>query len=206
MEQNAIMKLLDYAYNTAVNGLPGFDDAKSMAEDYLKKDGDLNSQVNSLIYWQTVKAGTSGFLSGLGGIIVLPVAIPANIASVMLLQVRMIAAIAYMGGHDIQDDQTKTMVYACLAGNAVKDILKNTGIQVGKKVGVQAIKNIPSKVLIAINQKVGFRLVTKFGEKGIVNLVKLVPLLGGIIGGSVDVASTSIVGNTAKKMFIDNNI
>ncbi len=206
MEQNAIMKLLDYAYNTAINGLPGFDDAESMAEDYLKKDGDLNSQVNSLINWQTAKAGTSGFLSGLGGIIVLPVAIPANIASVMLLQVRMIAAIAHMGGHNLQDDKVKTLVYACLAGNGAKEILKNTGIQVGKKVGVQAIKNIPGKVLVAINQKVGFRLVTKFGEKGIVNLVKLVPLLGGIIGGSVDIASTSIVGNTAKNIFINNKV
>lgn len=37
------------------------------------------------------------------------------------------------------------------------------------------IKKIPGTVLIKINQKVGWRLLTKFGEKGTVNLVKLVP-------------------------------
>jgi hypothetical protein len=45
-------------------------------------------------------------------------------------------------------------------------------------------------------------LVTKFGEKGIVNLGKAVLLLGGVIDGSVDGVSTNIIGRTAKKIFV----
>jgi hypothetical protein len=39
----------------------------------------------------------------------LPVANPANLTSVLYIQLRMIAAIAHMGDHDISDDQVKSM-------------------------------------------------------------------------------------------------
>ena len=48
----------------------------------------------------------------------------------------------------------------------------------------------------------GFRLVTKFGEKGIVNLGKAVPLVGGVIGGTVDTIGTTVIGKTAKYVFV----
>jgi hypothetical protein len=103
----------------------------------------LIENVNSLIRWQNTKSATSGFLSGLGGVIVMPVAIPANITSVILVQIRMVAAIAHMGGHDLKSDEVKTFVYACLAGNGAKDILKNSGIGIGKKLAISGIKKIP---------------------------------------------------------------
>lgn len=159
---------------------------------------------NSLIRWQNTKAGTSGFLTGLGGIITMPVTIPANIASVMYVQIRMIAAIAHIGGHDIKDDRVKTLVYACLTGNAAKDIIKDAGIVIGTKITTNAIKSISGKTLIEINKKVGFRLFTKFGEKGVINLGKAVPLVGGIIGGSMDSIATNTIGNIARGTFITN--
>ena len=64
------------------------------------------------------------------------------------------------------------------------------------------VKKIPGATLTAINQKVGFRFITKFGETGVVNLGKVVPVLGGVIGGGVDVASTRVIGNNAFKIFI----
>ena len=197
------MDSLDWAYDKAVNGIPGLDSASEMALDYSSKDGDLVDNANSLIRWQITKSGTSGFLSGLGGIITMPVAIPANIASVMYVQIRMIAAIAHMGGHDLKSDKVKTLVYACLAGNAAKDILKDVGIVMGTKLTTSAIKNITGKTLTAINQKVGFRLLTKFGEKGVINLGKAVPLVGGFIGGTVDSVATNTIGNVARKAFIE---
>lgn len=40
-------------------------------------------------------------------------------------------------------------------------------------------------------------------DKGAVNLGKMVPLVGGIIGGAFDSVSTNIVGNVARKTFIE---
>ncbi len=203
LSESKILKVLDWAYEKAVDGMPGLDSASEMAEDYMKNDDSPMDQANSLIRWQNTKAGTSGFLTGLGGIITMPVAIPANISSVMYVQIRMIASIAYMGGHDLKNDRVKSLVYACLAGNAAKDILKDIGIVVGTKLTTSAIKNISGKTIIAINQKVGFRLLTKFGEKGVINLGKAVPIVGGLIGASFDSITTNTIGNVARDTFID---
>lgn len=198
------MQALDWAYDKAINGVSGLDSASELADSYMKTNSSPVDMANSLIRWQNTKAGTSGFLSGLGGIITMPVTIPANIASVMYVQIRMIAAIAHIGGHDIKDDRVKTLVYACLTGNAAKDIIKDAGIVIGTKLTTNAIKNISGKTLIEINKKVGFRLFTKFGEKGVINLGKAVPLVGGIIGGSMDSIATNTIGNIARDTFITN--
>ena len=203
LNQSIIMKALDWGYENAVNGIPGFDSAYEMAENYKAKGDDPIKNVNSLIRWQNTKAGTSGFLTGLGGIITTPVTIPINLASVIYVQIRMIAAIAHTGGYDLKDDRVKTLVYACMAGNGAKDILKDVGIVIGKKMTTQAIKNISGKTVTAINQKVGFRLLTKFGEKGAINLGKMIPLIGGIIGGTFDTVTTNIIGNIARNTFIE---
>ncbi|HDC91917.1 TPA_asm: EcsC family protein, partial [Klebsiella pneumoniae] len=176
------------------------------AENYLKGEGDLAKKVNSLIRWQNTKSATTGFVSGLGGIITLPVAIPASIATVMYVQISMITTIAIMGGYDVKDDRVKALVYSCLAGNAAKDILKGTGIVIGSKLSTQLIKNISRETITAINKRVGFRLLTKFGEKGAINLGKMIPLVGGVIGGTFDGVSTNLVGNIARKTFIEGNI
>ena len=56
-------------------------------------------------------------------------------------------------------------------------------------------------ILIKINQQVGFRLVTKFGQKGLVNVIKMMPLVGGVVGGVFDTGMTLTIGNIAKKLF-----
>ncbi|HIQ54533.1 MAG TPA: EcsC family protein, partial [Pseudomonas pachastrellae] len=152
LTESKIMQVLDWTYDKAVNGVSGLDSAAELADSYMKQGGSLKDQANSLIRWQNTKSGTSGFLTGLGGIITMPVTIPANITSVMYVQVRMIAAIAHMGGHDLNDDRVKSLVYACLTGNAAKDILKDMGIVVGRKLTENAIKNISGKTITAINQ------------------------------------------------------
>lgn len=198
LTESKIMEVLNWSYDKAVNGVVGLDSAYDLAKDYKKTDDSLYNQVNSLIRWQNTKAGTSGFITGLGGIITLPVAIPANVASVMYVQIRMIAAIAHMGGHNLNDDRVRSLVFVCLTGNAAKDILKDVGIVVGKKLAENAIKNISGKTITTINKKVGFRLLTKFGEKGAINLGKTIPLFGGIVGATFDSITTNTIGNIAR--------
>lgn len=209
MTEGAVMKALDWAYDKAmtgidVKGVVGMDSAQKLAADYSKEEGTKIQQVNALIRWQNTKAGTSGFLAGLGGIITMPVTIPANVASVMLVQIRMIAAIAHMGGYDLKDDKVRTMVYACMAGSAASDILKDVGIVVGSKLAMSAIKSISKETIFAVNKAVGFRLLTKFGQTGAVNLGKFVPVLGGIIGGTFDSVTTNLIGNAARAAFIED--
>ena len=154
---------------------------------------------------QVMKCATSGFITGFGGLITLPVSIPANIGSVLYVQMRMIACTAYMAGYELNSDHTQTFVYACLAGIAVNNIVKQFGVKFGVKMANGLIKRIPGKLLTRINQAVGFRFVTKFGTKGLVNLGKMVPGVGAVISGGLDYAETRIIGKRAYKWFIEND-
>ena len=77
-----------------------------------------------------------------------------------------------MADYELNSDQTQTFVYACLAGVALNNILKQSGIKFGMKLTNGLIKKIPGRVLTRINQKVGFRFITKSGTKGIFNLTE----------------------------------
>jgi len=202
-----MVKILDSAYKKALDGIPGVSQSvDDFANDYLSRHGNPKQAARELAKWQVTKCGTTGFVAGLGGLITLPVAIPANLASVLYVQLRMVAAIAKMGGYDVNSDQVQTMVYACITGNAIGEVLKDVGAKIGKEALKVAIKKIPGKVLISINQRVGFRLVTKAGTTGAINLTKLVPIAGGVVNGAFDIATTKIIARNAQSIFIEGKI
>lgn len=204
--QAEIMQLLDKLYDQSVHGIAKVSPPiEVLANNYLEESKDTSTAAKKFINYQIAKCTTSGFLTGLGGLITLPVAIPANVGSVMYVQMRMIACLAHMGGYDTNSDQVQTLVYACLAGISIDQILKQAGIKFGNKFAMAMVKKIPGEVLIKINQKVGFRFLTKFGAKGVINIGKAVPVVGGIIGGGFDFVETKAIANRAYKMFINGN-
>ncbi len=204
--QEDIMKILDTCYYKAKNGIPNVSlSVEELANEYLNKYSSPEKACKEMIKNQILKCTTSGFITGFGGFIVMPVTIPANITSVLYVQMRMIACAAYMSGCDLNSDQTQTFVYACLAGVAVNELLKQTGIKLGVKLSNSLIKKIPGKTLTKINQKVGFRFITKFGSKGIINVGKLVPGVGAVVSGGFDFVETRTIGNRAYKWFFEGN-
>ena len=203
MTQEDIMKVLDSCYEKCLNGIPMVSSGvEDMANDYLSKHETKEKACRDMLKNQIAKCTTSGVVTGLGGFITMPVAIPANIGSVIYVQMRMIACTAYMADYDLNSDQTQTFVYACLAGVAVNSLLKQAGIKFGVKFANGVIKKIPGKVLTKINQKVGFRFITKFGSKGIVNLGKMLPGVGAIVGGGLDLVETKVIADRAYKWFM----
>src|SRR5262245_45916967 len=194
-----VLNILDQA----INGVPPLSSASNLAQEY-RIDTSYSSddeRVAALIRWETSKNFTSGFLTGLGGLITVPVFVPAALGASFVIQARMCGAIAAIYGHNLQEDRVRTLVLLALTGNSAMEIIKGAGINVGKRLAVEAIDRVPGRVLIEINKRVGFRLITKAGEKGIINLTKMVPVVGGIIGGSFDAAMCVGVGETAKKIF-----
>lgn len=207
LSQEELMQLLDKLYDKSINGVAKVSPPiNELADDYLKKYNDVDTAAKKFINYQVAKCTTSGFVTGLGGIITLPVAVPANVGNVMYVQMRMIACLAYMGGYDTASDQVQTLVYACLAGISLDQVVKSVGIQFGTKFTMAMVKKIPGSLLTKINQKVGFRLLTKFGTKGIINIGKAVPFVGGVIGGGFDFTETKLIASRAYKMFIKGEI
>lgn len=204
-KSGVVAKVLEWTYSRAINGFGGADSAYKLADDYLQTKGTLDQQVDQLIKWQVTKAASNGFVTGLGGAAIMPFTLPANIAGVMYIQIRMVCAIAHMGGHDIQSDQAKSLIYICMLGNGAKEVFKEVGIKAGEKVLKSFIEHSSKKILLSMNEKVSVSIASKMGNKSLAVLGKAVPLIGGIIGGGFDAASTQIIGKAAKKIFIDDN-
>ena len=196
-----VERMLEWAYKQALSSHGPIDGAIELAESYQGQYGSPRRDANALIRWQNTKAASSGFLAGLPGLPAMPVTLPVNLTSVLFIQIRMIAAIAYLGGYDLKDDRVKTLCFACLCGNGARELLRNVGIEIGKKMAISALKRFPGRVFIEINKAVGFRLLTKFGERGVINVGKAIPGLGGVIGGGVDLVWTNAIGNQARDTF-----
>ena len=197
-----IERTLTWAYKQALSSRGLTDGAVELAERYQGRYDSPRRDANALIRWQTIKAAGLGFITGVPGLSAIPVTLPANSASVLFIQIRMMAAIAHLGGYDLNDDRVRTLCFACLCGNAARTILREAGVEIGKKMAGSALRRLPGRTFIEINKKVGFRLLTKFGEKGVINASRAVPLLGGLIGGGVDAAWTKAMGDRARDIFI----
>lgn len=156
-----------------------------------------NAEIDRRIAYYCTLAGTAGFVTNVGGALTLPITLPANLLSVAALQLRLIAEIASARGYDLHGPEVRTFALACLTGNAALDILKEAGVRVGQK----AVGQIAGAVIAKINQAVGSRLLTKGGTQGVINLTKFVPVVGGLVGGTVDALSTRAVGEIAKRVF-----
>lgn len=207
ISQADIMKMLDTCYDKSLNGINVISPPVSeLADDYLKMHkNDAEEACKAMMKNQIKKCTTSGFVTGFGGALTLPVTIPANLGSVFYVQMRMVACIAYMAGFDLKSDQVQTFVYAALAGVSINGVVKRAGVKFGEKMAVKGIEKIPGKVLTKINQRIGMRFITKFGEKGVINLWKLVPVVGAAVNGGFDLVETKAIASRAYKMFFEGD-
>lgn len=205
LDANRLMDAAGWAYDKAINvtqSIPGIGSVEDLARQYQRDTLSIESQISSLINWQCTKTFSTGFITGLGGLITLPVSVPADLSCLFFHQLRMVAAISYLSGNtELNDDKIKTLCILCLCGSTAMDTLKDVGIEIGTQFTKNLIKNISGRTIKQINKAVGFRLVTKFGTKGIINLPKTVPIVGGVIGGFFNFCGTRAVGYTAKKVF-----
>jgi hypothetical protein len=204
--QSLVEKTLLQLYGYAVNGNPEFesmkiDTAKDLADVYRSDARSLEAQINSLIRWQDTKAATQAFVTGLGGLLSLPLPLPAELTGLLFVQLRMIAAIAHMCGKDLRDERVQTFTLLCLAGNHAIDILKEARIDTTRQLTLSILKELSGETLRAINRAVGFQLITKGGTTSLLNPKKAFPLVGGA-GGRFDMLSTIAVGNVARNRFM----
>lgn len=204
--ESRALQIVRWLTDKAIDGIPPLASAEDLANEYLNDSryADHGARIDSLISWETTKNFTSGFLSGLGGVLTMPITIPAAMGASWIVQARMSAAIAAINGYDIHCERVQTFVIAALLGDAMKDIVKTAGIQISKGVARGMLKRVPGTVLAQINRQVGFRLITKAGSTGAVNLVKFIPFVGGAVGGTFDAYACRVVGKTAKQVFTWN--
>lgn len=183
-------KLADQVYQNALSGIDAklyqLESAENLAQEYLQKKMPLNNAVDILIADQKIKCALANTMT-----LVPYVGVPANIYNTLVIQMRMVLAIAHMGGYDIRDSHVKTFALFCLFG-----------IGVARKGRIFAAKGSKNAA-----EKIGFRLFEKLGtQKGAVLFSKMIPVVGVGFGATLDWILTEQVGQKAKKKFITYKI
>ncbi|MBQ5587680.1 MAG: EcsC family protein [Selenomonadales bacterium] len=207
MTEKDMMNLLEKLYAQSLDGIDKVSEpVEELARDHLAKYDSVDEAAQAFMQNQIKKCTVSGFVTGLGGLLTIPVTVPANIASVLYVQMRMIACLAYMGGYDVRSKEVKTLLYACLAGVSLNRIIKELGKKLGSQRVDKLLDKIPESSLPSISEKIYSQLAIKTGAKvGSGTLGKAIPFIGGIVNGALDYVETKALADRAHDMFIKHN-
>ena len=197
----AVLDILEWAYGRAVEGVPGLDGAEELAKSYAGRCATTDEAVATLIAWQSGKAGFAGFVTGCGGAIALPVAMPANLLSTLYIQLRLVAAIAHLRGHELQSAEVRTLALACMTGSKAADTLKDAGIRLGTRLTRDALGWLSPVVVKKVEHAARLPVLNGIATAGAARLGRLVPVVGGVVAGGFDAAMTRLIGRTADRVF-----
>jgi hypothetical protein len=197
----AVLDALQWVYGRAVQGVPGLDGAEELAATYAGRCATTDEAVATLIAWQSGKAGVAGFVTGCGGAIAMPIAMPANLLSTLYIQLRLVAAIAHLRGHDLQSAEVRTLALACMTGSKAADTLKDAGIRLGTKLTRDALGWLSPVLVKKVEHAARLPVLTSIGTAGVARLGRLVPVVGGVVAGGFDAAMTQLIGRTADRVF-----
>lgn len=189
-----------------ITGAGPFKGAQIIADEALRHSkNDPEKAIQKIIRTHVTMVSASGFAFGMGGLPAQLVGIPADLTAFYVYATRMVTAIAILRGYDPNSEEVRTAISVSLIGAFGTENLAKMGIQIGNKAAMAALKKVPGKVLSNINKKVGFRLLTKFGEKGVINLGKAIPFVGAGVGASVNGVSLKTISRYAKHNFAPFN-
>lgn len=205
--------------------------SKQLAYEY-KYDDRFTSdteRVDELVVAESAKSFGVGFLTGVGGVLSLPIGLPAALMSSWILQARLSGTIAELNGYDTSIPVNRTRILLSmvdypemvqLVERKMKenpegddmDIFTNekTTIQSGQidqqlyiKAGQEiGLSRLPVGGYALIQNIIVRNMVGKMGTRaGVAGTGRAIPLIGGIIAGGVDTYTVNKVGENAIKIF-----
>lgn len=188
------------------DGLGPVTGSAAYAADRLERVGDIEKAIQRVVRETVASSGASGFVTGLGGFATMPISVPANLAGAAMLNARMVGAIAHLRGYDLRDPVVQQLLLLVVAGESANAAMRNVGIRIGQKLATRGVERVSVETIRRINARVGITLLAKYGTKrSAITLVKLVPFVGGVVGGTVDATFTKAVATAAKRAFPADN-
>ncbi len=192
----------------AIDGVGPLRSAAATADSRLvDAGGDVEDAVKALLRLHVGLAGVQGFVTNLGGVAALAVAMPANVVGVTLVQCHLVAGIAHLRGYDLVDARVRNGILACMLGeDEVRDLVRTSSFP-SSPMGI-ATSPVHDPVLDEmISREVTTDLIARTAGRRAVTMVgRRVPLLGGVVGGGSDAFMTWQIGQYAARELRDRNL
>lgn len=192
----------------AIDGVGPLRSAAASADSKLvDAGGDVEEAIARLLRLHATLAGAQGFVTNLGGIASLAVALPANVAGVTLVQCHLIAGIAHLRGYDLNDARVRNAILVCMLGeDSARKLVKSAKIP-AKPLGIATAAAHDPALDELISREVTTDLIARTAGRRAVTLVgRRIPLLGGFVGGGSDAWMTWQLGQYAMKELADRNL
>lgn len=193
--------LHDRLYPRAMAGLPGLGTPEQFAAGFRDEPGTVRERAERLVRRHVAMSSAAGFLGGVGGILLMPVTLPANLGAVALVQLHMAASVAALAGRDPRSPAVRDMVLTCLVGPSPGDEETSAEQETLDRVGLKLAERGLNALVTA-----GVGLVGWAGRQAATALVKRsllrgIPLVGGALGALSDGYITSQVAAAALDAF-----
>lgn len=186
-DTGAVTRMVQSLLNLGLDGKGPLDSARQVAEAAHGRHDDPEAAIDAVVRSHTMTGAAGGFVTGLGGFVTMPIALPANVLEFYVQATRMVGAIATLRGYDVTDPRIRTAVLLTLTGSSADDVLAKAGLATGGgRVASLALKRLPPAGLLVVNKAVGFRLLRGVGERALARFGKGVPIVGGVVGGGLD--------------------
>lgn len=199
----AATRLIERLLDFGIDGKGPFHSAHEMAAKALQENhDDPERAIKAIRREHRLLGAAGGFATGLGGFFLLPVSLPVNVVEFYLLGTRMTAAIAKVRGYDIDQPEIRSAVLLTLVGADSEDILKKAGLFAsGGQLAAVAFDQLPAPALMVLNKAIGFRLLSRIGQGSVAKLGRGVPVVGGVVGGGIDVYMLGRIAKQAMEEF-----
>ena len=192
---------LDTLYPKVLDGLPALGTPQDLAASVRQAGGSPDEQVDRLVRRHIALSSATGFVTGLGGWLTLPITLPADLVGVATLQLHMAASVAALAGHDPTLPVNRERVIACLIGSgpadesrdAEQEVIDRTALKVAER-GLNFVLSNAGQLLSWGTQKVVTGRIKR-------KLIRGVPVIGGVIGAVSDGFVTAQVSRAARDTF-----
>ena len=195
-------RLITELLRRGVGGAGPFLPARAVAEEALgATGGDVEAAVRRVVGSHVRLAAGSGLLTSLGGAATILVTSPAGVTGVYLVCTRMTAAVALLRGHDLAAPVVRTAILLCLLGPDGAELAERTGIDRQSTSMLSGLRRLPDEVRDQLDRRIGYRLASRFGRRGILNVTKMIPVVAGPIGAGADAMAARTVATYADVTF-----
>jgi len=189
------------AFDRAVDGTGPLRGAAGSAEERLAEyEGDVGHAIRSLVDSHVKLAGIQGFVTNLGGLLTMTIAVPTNISGLALLQCHMVGGIAHLRGYELADPRVRNAVLACMLGeDSVKSLVKKKKLP-SSPMAIATAPSYDPRLDDVIATEVAAELIARAaGKRTMAALGRKIPVLGGGVGMVTDGYATYQVGRYAAK-------
>ena len=185
----------------ALDGVGPLPPAAEAADKQLaEQGGDVDRAVHEVIENHVRYAGAQGFVTNLGGLATLAVALPTNIVGLTLLQCRMVAGIAHLRGYDLDDPRVHNAVLACILGeDKVRSLIRKKMIPAPPMAIATAPAHDPHLDRLMAAEVTSELLTRVAGKRAATMVGRRIPVVGGVVGAGVDGYATWQIGRYADR-------